>query len=50
MHNHASIAGAPPVTFRDNSVIGNRIRANGADTADAATGGSTGIKFPVLFL
>jgi nitrous oxidase accessory protein NosD len=43
MHNHASVPGAPPITFRDNSVIGNHIRANGADTEDAATGGPTGI-------
>jgi hypothetical protein len=31
------------VTFRDNSVIGNHFRDNGADTADAATAGPTGI-------
>ncbi len=43
MHNHASVPGAPPVTFRDNSVIGNHIRANGADSEDAATAGPTGI-------
>jgi nitrous oxidase accessory protein NosD len=43
MHNHASVAGAPPVTFRDNSVIGNRFSGNGADTEDAATAGPTGI-------
>jgi hypothetical protein len=43
MHNHASIPGAPPVTFRDNSVIGNHFRDNGADTSDAATAGPTGI-------
>jgi hypothetical protein len=43
MHNHASVPGAPPVTFRDNSVIGNTFRSNGADSADAATAGPTGI-------
>lgn len=43
MHNHASVPGAPPITFRDNSIIGNHIRANGADTEDAATAGPTGI-------
>ena len=44
MHNHAAPpAPAPPVTFRDNSVIGNHFRGNGADTADAATAGPTGI-------
>ncbi len=43
MHNHASIPGAPPVVFRDNSVVGNTFRHNGADTGDAATAGSTGI-------
>jgi nitrous oxidase accessory protein NosD len=43
MHNHASVAGAPPVTLRDNSVIDNHFRGNGADSEDAATAGSTGI-------
>ena len=43
MHNHASIPGAPPVTFRDNSVIDNHFRGNGPDTEDAATAGPTGI-------
>jgi Right handed beta helix region len=43
MHNHAAPAGAPPVTLRDNSVIGNHFRDNGADTEDAATAGPTGI-------
>ncbi len=42
MHNHAAPAGAPPVTLRDNSVIGNYFRDNGADTGDAATAASTG--------
>jgi hypothetical protein len=43
MHNHASVPGAPPIVFRDNSVIANEIRGNGADTGDAATAGPTGI-------
>jgi nitrous oxidase accessory protein NosD len=43
MHNHASVPGAPPVTLRDNSVIGNHFSGNGADTEDAATAGPTGI-------
>ncbi len=43
MHNHASIPGAPPVTLRDNSVIGNHFRGNGADSQDAATAGPTAI-------
>jgi nitrous oxidase accessory protein NosD len=43
MHNHAAPAGAPPVTLRDNSVIDNHLRSNGADTEDAATAGPTGI-------
>jgi nitrous oxidase accessory protein NosD len=43
MHNHASVAGAPPVTLRDNSVIDNRFRGNGADSEDALTEGPTGI-------
>jgi nitrous oxidase accessory protein NosD len=43
MHNHAAPAGAPPVTLRDNSVIGNYFRDNGADTGDAATAAPTGI-------
>ncbi len=43
MHNHASVPGAPPVTLRDNSVIDNHFRGNGADTEDAATAGLTGI-------
>jgi nitrous oxidase accessory protein NosD len=43
MHNHASVPGAPPVTLRDNSVIDNHLRGNGADTEDAATAGPTGI-------
>jgi nitrous oxidase accessory protein NosD len=43
MHNHAAPPEAPPVTLRDNSVIGNHFRDNGADTEDAATAGPTGI-------
>jgi hypothetical protein len=43
MHNHAVSSMAPPVTFRDNSVIGNYFRGNGADTEDAATAGPTGV-------
>jgi nitrous oxidase accessory protein NosD len=49
MHNHASVPGAPPVTLRDNSVIDNHLRGNGADTGDALTAGPTGINiFGVL--
>ena len=43
MHNHASIPGAPPIVFNDNTIIGNHIYGNAADTADAATPGTTGI-------
>jgi len=49
MHNHAAPgvgpvpAGAPPVVFSDNVIVGNRISRNAADTADAATSGPTGI-------
>ncbi len=43
MHNHASVPNAPPITFRDNTVIGNYIHDNGADTGDAATAGPTAI-------
>jgi nitrous oxidase accessory protein NosD len=43
MHNHAAPPGAPAVNFNDNSIIGNTIRLNAADTADAATAGPTGI-------
>ena len=43
MHNHASVPGAPPVTLRDNSVIDNYFRGNGADSEDAATAGPTAI-------
>lgn len=44
MHNHASApAPAPPINLNNNSIIGNRISGNAADTADAATSGPTGI-------
>jgi hypothetical protein len=44
MHNHAwAPAPAPPVNLNNNSIIGNRISGNAADTADAATSGPTGI-------
>lgn len=43
MHNHAAPPHAPAVTFNDNSIIGNTIRFNGPDSADAATRGPTGI-------
>jgi nitrous oxidase accessory protein NosD len=44
MHNHASApAPAPPVNMNNNSVIGNHIYGNAADTEDAATSGPTGI-------
>lgn len=43
MHNHAYFPMAPPITFRDNTVVGNTIRANGPDTDDAMTAGPTGV-------
>ncbi len=43
MHNHASVPGAPPIVFRDNSVIANEFRSNGPDSEDAATAGPTGV-------
>lgn len=49
MHNHAAPgvgpvpAGAPPVVFNDNMIIGNEIAFNGADDGDAATAGTAGI-------
>jgi parallel beta-helix repeat protein len=43
MHNHAIVPNAPPIFFNDNSIIGNHIHGNAADTADAATPGATGI-------
>ena len=43
MHNHAAPPGAPAINFNDNAIIGNTIRLNAADSADAATSGPTGI-------
>ena len=43
MHNHAYAPVAPPVNLNDNVIIGNYLSGNAADTADAATGGPTGI-------
>jgi len=43
MHNHAAPAGAPPVDFNDNVIVGNTISQNGADTEDTATSGPAGI-------
>lgn len=44
MHNHAAApAPAPPVNMNGNVIVGNQIFGNGADTADAATSGPTGI-------
>lgn len=49
MHNHAAPgvngvpAGAPPVDFNDNLIVGNEISANSQDFEDAATAGPTGI-------
>lgn len=49
MHNHAAPgvgtvpAGAPPVMFNDNIIVGNDISANQADNQDTATPGPTGI-------
>ena len=44
MHNHASApAPAPPVNLNDNVIVGNHFSGNGADAADAATSGPTGI-------
>jgi len=49
MHNHAAAgvggvpAGAPPIIFDNNVIVGNTISGNGADTEDAATPGPTGI-------
>ena len=43
LHNHAALAGAPAVNLNDNVIVGNSISGNGADTADAATPGPTGI-------
>jgi hypothetical protein len=43
MHNHAAPAGAPPVVFKDNIIVGNTISQNGKDVQDTATSGPTGI-------
>ncbi len=43
MHNHAAPPGAPGINLNDNVIVGNFISGNGADTADAATPGTTGI-------
>jgi len=43
MHNHASPPGTPGINLNDNVIAGNFISGNGADTADAATSGTTGI-------
>jgi hypothetical protein len=43
MHNHAAPPGAPGIDLNDNVIAGNTISGNAADTADAATPGSTGI-------
>jgi nitrous oxidase accessory protein NosD len=44
MHNHASApAPAPAVNMNGNEIIGNRFSGNGADTADTATAGPTGV-------
>jgi nitrous oxidase accessory protein NosD len=45
MHNHlgVSASGTVGIIFDDNSIIGNTIRLNGADSGDAATAGPTGI-------
>lgn len=44
MHNHAAApAPAPPVDLNNNVIAGNYFSGNGADTADTATPGPTGI-------
>jgi hypothetical protein len=46
MHTHAPVPGA--IVLRDNSIINNRFKGNGADTGDAATAGPTGINISSL--
>jgi parallel beta-helix repeat protein len=48
MHNHALVPNTPTAVLRDNSVIDNYFRSNGADTGDAATAGPTGINISSL--
>ena len=54
MHNHAAPgvngvpAGAPPVNFNDNLIVGNQISGNAADEEDTATAGPTGINIASL--
>ena len=43
IHNHAAPPGAPAINLNDNVIAGNTISGNAADTADAATPGTTGI-------
>lgn len=43
VHNHAAPPGAPGIDLNDTVIVGNTISGNAADTADAATPGSTGI-------
>jgi parallel beta-helix repeat protein len=43
MHNHAAPPGAPSINLNDNVIMGNYISGNGADVADTATSGPTGI-------
>lgn len=43
MHSHAAFPGPPPANLDNNMIVGNTIRNNAADTADAATSGPTGI-------
>ncbi len=43
VHNHAAPPGAPAINLNGLAIIGNYISGNAADTADAATPGTTGI-------
>jgi hypothetical protein len=43
LHNHAAPPDMPAVNLNDNIIVGNGFSGNGADTADAATPGPTGI-------